>query len=82
MPEFLYTSHAKDMLEERQIPEAWIERALANPDRRQLHDDGTVHCIKRIAEYGDRHLRVVIDADEWPTRVITFFFDRRLKGTP
>jgi hypothetical protein len=74
-----FTAHCRQMLQERQIPVEWAERALIQPDRTEDRVDGTRHYIKQIAEHGNRWLRVVIsDADGSPT-CVTVFFDRRLR---
>jgi hypothetical protein len=68
---------------ERKIDLTWIERALAQPDR--LDTDATdaaiCHAFKRIAEMEDRVLRVVYNTRTAPVRVISAFFDRRMKDT-
>ncbi len=73
------TKHAKEMLQEREIPEEWMWRALGNPDIIEEKEDGTVHYVKKIPEHGGRFLRVVVNPHTYPQRIITLFFDRRLK---
>jgi len=69
-----FTAHCRQMLEERQIPVEWAERALMHPDRTEHRVDGTRHCIKQIPEHGNRWRRVVIrDANGSPTGVTAFF---------
>ncbi len=41
--------------------------------------DNTTHYIKAIPEFGGRSLRVVMNLDVIPNRVITVFFDRRIR---
>jgi len=48
MSEFAFTSHARDMLAERKIPEDWVWRALNQPDEKQLGKDGNMHYTKSI----------------------------------
>ena len=74
------TAHFRDMLRERSISREWVECVVKSPDRIEEHDDGTRHFIKRIAEQGDRCLRVVVSVIENPNRFVTVFFDRRLRG--
>lgn len=71
--------HFGDMLQERGISLEWAERALADPEMTEKHDDGTTHYIKRIPEFGNRWLRVVVNETEIPARRVTVFFDRRLR---
>jgi hypothetical protein len=70
--------HFRDMLRERGIEREWAERAVLAPDRTENHDDGTLHYLKRIPEFGDRWLRVIVNAAEMPEKLVTAFFDRRL----
>lgn len=78
MPEYELSAHAKEMLIERGIAEEWVWRVLNSPDRRRRGDDGNMHYIKGIRERSGRILRVVVNSDVQPNRVVTLFFDRRL----
>jgi hypothetical protein len=71
--------HFQEMLQERGIPLAWADRAVADADKTEEHEDGTIHYLKQIEEHGSRWLRVVVRADVDPARRITAFFDRRLR---
>jgi hypothetical protein len=77
--ELTYTKHALDVLQEREIPHEWIERVATGPALVEHEEDGTVHYIAPIAEQGDRLLRVVLAGESEPYRVVTAFFDRRLR---
>ena len=44
--------------------------------------DGTIHYIRAIEQYGGRYLRVVVNPDDSPKRIVTVFFDRRLRRSP
>jgi len=78
--EFLeFSAHARVVMAERQIPEAWVRAAIQSPDQSELSDDGNRHFLKAIPEYGGRVLRVVASARGIPVRVVTVFFDRRLR---
>lgn len=79
MNNYQLSKHAKDMMYERDIHTEWVEAALSQPDTQEEQIDGTVHFIKKIAAYGNNFLRVVIDPRVDPQRVVTLFFDRRLK---
>ncbi len=67
------------MLEEREIPEKWIFDTLNFPDRIEYCDAITVHYIKTLLEFGNRYLRVVVNPETKPKKIVTFFFDRRIK---
>jgi len=79
MSEFAFTSHARDMLAERKIPEDWVWRALNQPDEKQLGKDGNMHYTKSIIENNGRVLHVIVNPNFHPNRIITLFFDRRLR---
>lgn len=78
-----FTRHALAVMEERAIRREWIEAVLARPewtepDRSQ---PGVTLAFGRIAEFGDRILRVVYDEDATGRRIITTFFDRTRRRT-
>ncbi len=78
------TSHAEAAALKRKIDLAWIERALAEPDWTEPDPakPGVMHAFLRIAERNHRVLRVVYNPSVHPARVITVYFDRRLRGRP
>ncbi|HEU0022667.1 MAG TPA: DUF4258 domain-containing protein [Dehalococcoidia bacterium] len=71
--------HARDMLSERAIRVEWVSRALNSPDRTEVGEDYNRHYIKAIPEFGGRYLRVVVNPRHVPVRIVTFFFDRRIR---
>ena len=76
------SQHAKNVLAERDIPVAWLERVLDSPVWTEP-DAGDVeleHRLGIIAEHGDRVLRVVINKEANPVRIVTLYFDRTMKG--
>jgi hypothetical protein len=79
MPDTELSSHAKDMPAERRIPEEWVWRTIRAPDREEIGADSDLHYLKPIAENAGRILRVVVNAGVKPRRVLTVFFDRRLR---
>lgn len=72
------SAHAATVLRERGIDMDWVRRAIVEPDQSETRDDGSEHFLKVIPERGGRVLRVV--ADQVTKRIITVFFDRRMKG--
>jgi uncharacterized protein DUF4258 len=76
------TQHARDVLEERRISVAWMERVLANPALIQSSptDPDLEIRFEKINEFGDRVLRVVVNTQVVPERVVSVYFDRRMKG--
>lgn len=75
---FIYTQHCRDMLLERDIDVAWVERAETTEEP----GDGTRHYPRRVSERGGRWLRVIVNVTTEPHRAITVFFDRRLRSEP
>jgi len=73
-----FSEHARDMLKEREIKEAWIEQTLERPDRKEEREDDTIHYIKAIEEYGGRYLHVVVNPGAESQRIVTLFFNHRL----
>ena len=77
------TQHARDVLQERQIAVAWMERALGQPalSLPSQSDPAVESRFVRIPEYGNRVLRVVVNKQAVPERVVSVYFDRSMKGT-
>jgi hypothetical protein len=73
------TIHFKEMLKERKISPQWVEQTLRKPDLVEHKQDGTTHYIKKISDYNNRWLRVVVNNNVNPSRLITTFFDRTLR---
>ncbi|HBJ86089.1 MAG TPA: hypothetical protein DDZ88_19925 [Verrucomicrobiales bacterium] len=76
------TQHAQEMLAKRGIDPAWVERALVCPQLVQADkvDPSLEHRFVKIAENGDRVLKVVVNRLASPERVVSAYFDRRMKG--
>ena len=74
--------HARDVLEERELPVAWLERVLNAPQRIEPDpdDDELEHRFCRFAEHGNRVLRVVVNKTVRPARVVTLYFDRTMRN--
>ena len=79
MADIELSAHARDMLAERKILEEWMWRTIKSPDRRETRPDNTVHYTQAIEENEGRILRVIVNTEVEPNRVITLFFDRRLR---
>lgn len=79
LAEFILSNHAQDVLAEREISETWVWDTITQPETIWLGEDGNTHYAKRIAERNGRVLHVVINSTVDPHRIVTVFFDRRLK---
>ncbi|MBC7263427.1 MAG: DUF4258 domain-containing protein [Chloroflexi bacterium] len=79
MPDFELSLHAREMLAERKIPVEWIWRTISSPNRIETSADGSIHYIGAISEHEGRFLRVVVNPYVKPNRIVTVFFDRRLR---
>jgi hypothetical protein len=81
---FKLTKHAKKALAEREILIAWVEHTLASPELRLPDpDDAAVERrYRKIPEFGGRVLRVAVNTAVEPNRVVSIFFDRKMKGKP
>jgi hypothetical protein len=81
-PDYSLTEHAKTVIEARGIRLDWLERVLTHPERNEPDraDPDLRHAIGRIAENGDRHLRVIYNAAVAPWRIVTAYFDRALRS--
>ena len=73
------SKHFADMLIERGIKKEWVNLVLDSPDRVEEKGDGTRHLIKRIPEFGNRWLRIVVNTTTAPEILVTAYFDRRVR---
>jgi hypothetical protein len=73
-----FTAHSARVVAERRIREDWIEHAIQSPLETEPDPTqaGAVRVYARVAEFGNRVLRVVYfdEGERW--RIITVFFDR------
>jgi hypothetical protein len=46
---------------------------------RDIGSDGNIHYFKSVPEYGGKVLRVIVNPNMKPPRIVTVFFDRRKK---
>ena len=63
------------------IPIEWVEHAIAEPGLRMDDPDyaEVERFYKRIPEQGNRVLRVAVNTRVVPWRVVSVFFDRRMR---
>lgn len=76
------SEHAGDVLAKRKISIEWLECAMASPQRVEpdTEDKALEHRLAAIPEYGNRVLRVIVNLQVKPIRIVTLYFDRRMKG--
>ncbi|MBI2442204.1 MAG: DUF4258 domain-containing protein [Lentisphaerae bacterium] len=77
--DYVLTEHAQDALKKRRIRIGWMEQALTTPEATEADpvDADLAHHLARVAEFGNRVLRVIVNAKRTPPHIITVFFDRR-----
>jgi hypothetical protein len=82
MSNFSGAAEAKDVISARQNRLAWLEQVLDSPDLVEANRDDLelVHHIGRIKEHGNRALLVVFNKSMGPVRIVTVYFDRKMKG--
>ena len=76
------SEHAGDALAKRKIPMGWLERVLVSPQliEPDSEDKALEHRLAAIPEHGNRVLRVIVNLQVKPVRVVTLYFDRGMKG--
>ncbi|MDF5723328.1 MAG: DUF4258 domain-containing protein [Rhizonema sp. PD37] len=79
---YTLTVHAQQVIAAREIEVEWIVRVLTQPQRTEpdREDSELRHALARIAEKGNRVLRVVYNETTIPWRIITVYFDRTQKN--
>ena len=78
---FTLTTHARDALQEREIPTLWVQRVLDSPMLVEPDEDDPEleHRLARVPEHGNRVLHVVVNHTLRPARVVTAYFDRKMR---
>jgi hypothetical protein len=80
--DYQLTEHARESLRKRpSIRIEWVERVLLQPERVEPDrtDPELEHRMRRIPESGERVLRVIVKKTSKPMRVITCYFDRKMR---
>jgi len=80
--DYQLTEHARESLRKRpSIRIEWVERVLLQPERVEPDrtDPELEHRIGRIQESEERALRVIVNKTSIPMRVITCYFDRKMR---
>lgn len=80
--EFALTEHPNHALKNRSIDTQWVIETLKEPDLRLLdpNDVNLERFYRKIPDRADRVLRVVVNTRLAPWRIVSVFFDRRMKG--
>jgi len=80
--DYKLTNHAETVLAERGIALGWMEAVLERPQKVEPDQESPEleHRLGRIAEYGNRVLRVVVDGNKSPVVVVTVYFDRTMRN--
>ncbi len=81
-PQLEYTRHAIQVLSERKIPVEWVVRTIVSPALRMPdpNDPRIERFFRRIPEQDNRVLRVAANTHAVPWRVVSVFFDRKMRG--
>jgi len=68
------------MLDERNIKEEWVWRTINTPDFITKSEKGITHYFRNISEHNNRTLHIIINMIVSPHKIITVFFDRRIRS--
>jgi len=72
-----YFSFRRSLPDRDVIQDDWIRGVIRNPSRRTTQDDGRIRLWGKVADAGNRYLRVVLLEDG--ATVHNAFFDRKYK---
>ena len=77
-----YSFHARVAMSDRVIPTEWVERVVSEPELRidDPNDPELERFFARAPERDGRVLRVVVNTCVIPWKVVSVFFDRRMRG--
>lgn len=77
--DYKLSAHIKDMLKERNILEEWVWRTLNDLEQENVGIVHNIHYCKDIPENEGRILHVVVNPHVSPRKLVTVFFDRRVR---
>jgi hypothetical protein len=77
--DYVLTQHARDALAKRQIREEWVDFVMRSPAWTEMDaiDPMLEHRLAPISEFDNRVLRVIVNPQTLPWRIVTAYFDRR-----
>jgi hypothetical protein len=80
--DYKLTQHACDAMDKRKISVEWLERTLSVPQRSEPDavDPALEHRLAAVPERENRVLRVIVNTQTKPERVVTMYFDRNMRG--
>lgn len=80
--ELEYSWHALIVMAEREILPEWVEATVSEPMLRTSdpYDDAVERFYRTIPGRNQRVLRVAVNTQVAPWRVVSVFFDRRMRG--
>ena len=75
------TKHAQHVLQEREIPIEFMESVLQNPQLSipDENDPELEHLLAKIPEFGGRVLRIIVNKKVDPDRIVTVYYDRKMR---
>jgi len=78
---YVLTEHAREAIVKRGIALEWVEEALVSPEvkERDRVDPDLEHRLLRVAGFGGRVLRVIVNVKGAEQRMVTAYFDRGRK---
>jgi len=79
---YILSARAETIIREREIAHEWLDTTMNTPELLLPHEsDPTLyHALRRIPAFGDRILRVIYNATQEPSVIVTVYFDRTMKG--
>ncbi|MCY3567377.1 MAG: DUF4258 domain-containing protein [Chloroflexi bacterium] len=80
--DFILTHHAARQMADRKIRRQWISSVIEVPERREPdRKDPTIELFYgRISSAESKVLLVVVNTAADPWRIVSVFFDRRMRG--
>lgn len=77
-----YSYHALVRMRRRRISTEWVEAVVEAPvlRRRDANDPTVEHFLGRYTLDDDRVLLVAVNTTVSPWRIVTVFFDHRMRG--
>ena len=78
---FLFSQHAKEQMQLRQIEESWVNLALSNPDK-IVEQDNEIRVYQKMINFEHRSnflLRVFVNIIKNPPQIVTVYLTSKLE---
>ena len=80
--QYVFSGHAEERIARRKIRREWVLAIAERPEaaERDETDAQLEHRLGRVVQAGNRVLRVIVNDLAEPERIVTAYFDRKMRN--